>query len=140
MRRLSQPQFLAIALAAGAAVAALSPVLQAQVAPTSRPAAASQPATTQATSRPANGGMHSITTQPGGGLMLNFKDASINSVLDELSAAGGFIVVKQVKLEGRVDLVSKQPVTPDQAVELLNTVLKNAGYAAVQQGRVLKIN
>src|SRR5205823_9373247 len=100
-------------------------------------APASQPAT-----RPANGnGAHGITTQPGGGLLLNFKDASIDSVLDELSTAAGFIVVKEVKPEGRVTLVSKQPVTPSDAVSLLNTVLKNAqpGYAAIQQGRILKI-
>src|SRR3954452_22185334 len=144
MRRRSQ-QLLALTLATGAAVATMAPLTLAQLAPagaTSRPAgAATQPATTQAATRPAANGVHGITTQPGGGLMLNFKEASIDSVLDELSAAAGFIVIKQVpKLEGRVTLVSKQPVTPDQAIPLLNSVLKNAGYAAVQQGRTLKIN
>jgi general secretion pathway protein D len=82
---------------------------------------------------------HNITTQPGGGLLLNFKDASIDSVLDELSRAAGFIIVKTVQPQGRVTLVSKQPVKPDDAVSLLNTVLKDAGYAAIQQGRILKI-
>ncbi len=42
-------------------------------------------------------------------------------------------------LNGRVTLVSKQPVSTDEAVSLLNTVLKRDGYAAVRQGRVLKI-
>ena len=75
--------------------------------------------------------MHGITTQPGGGLSLNFKDATIDSVLDELSAAAGFIVDEGgAKPEGRVTLVSKQPVKPDEAIELLNRVLRNAGYAA----------
>src|SRR3954447_14007381 len=95
MRRRSQ-QLLALTLATGAAVATFSPLAMAQLAPagaTSRPAgaaAATQPATTQSTTRPGANGLHGITTQPGGGLMLNFKGPSIDSVLDELSAAAGF--------------------------------------------------
>ncbi len=78
-------------------------------------------------------------TATNGGLLLHFQDVSINAVLDELSAAGGFVVVKLVKPEGRISLVSRQPVDKATAVALLNTVLRNAGYAAVQQGRILKI-
>src|SRR4051794_25774364 len=112
---------------------------------TTRPTgAATQPAGIGAATRPTTNGARNITTQPGGGLLLNFREASIDSVLDELSAAAGFIVVKVVKPEGRVTLVSKQPVKPQEAIELLNTVLRTpigggAGYAAIQQDRVLKI-
>ena len=82
-----------------------------------------------------------VTTQPGGGLMLNFRDANIDAVLDELSQAAGFIVVKTAKPEGRVTLVSKQPVNADETVPLLNSVLLTTGpgYVAIQQGRILKI-
>ena len=141
---------LALALAGGAVLLATAGPANAQVLPATRPsttqplavgangAAATLPAT-----RP-NGananGTHGVTTQPGGGLLLNFKEASIDSVLDELSAAAGFIVIKVVPPQGRVTLVSKQPVKPEEAVSLLNSVLRNAGYAAVRQGRVLKIN
>src|SRR5688572_10425693 len=56
--------------------------------------AAITPATTQSTTGPAtrpNGnGARGITTQPGGALALNFREADINAVLDELSAAAGF--------------------------------------------------
>lgn len=90
-----------------------------------------QPTTAQRTS----GGV----TRQNGGMLLNFVDASIDIILDELSSAAGFIVVKEVKPEGRVTLVSKQPVSPAEAVSLLNTVLRNAGYAAIQQDRILKI-
>jgi general secretion pathway protein D len=100
--------------------------------------AAQATSTTQPTPRNGNATTH-VTTQPSGTLTLNFKDASIESILDELSAAAGFIVVKEVKPEGRVTLVSKQAVKPDEAIGLLNTVLKNAGYAAIQQERILKI-
>ncbi|MGN6724819.1 MAG: type II secretion system secretin GspD [Tepidisphaeraceae bacterium] len=96
-----------------------------------------QTAPTQPTTRPATrtGGV----IKSNGRLMINFQDASIDVVLDELSSAAGFIVVKEVKPEGRVTLVSKQPIAPDEAVSLLNTVLRNAGYAAIQQDRILKI-
>src|SRR2546423_4302990 len=94
---------------------------------------------TQPTTRNSNGATTHIATQPGGGLILNFKDANIDAVLDELSAVAGFIVVKETQPVGRVTLVSKQPVTPADAISLLNTVLKNNGYAAIQQGRILKI-
>src|SRR5437016_14440786 len=70
------------------------------------------PTTAPATAPAANHSGH-VTTAPGGKLLINFRDASIDSVLDELSAVAGFIVIKIDKPEGRVTLVSKQPVTPD---------------------------
>lgn len=78
-------------------------------------------------------------TQTRNGILLNFQDATIDTVLNELSSAAGFVVVKEIKPEGRVTLVSKQPLSPSDAVSLLNTVLRNAGYAAIQQERILKI-
>src|SRR4051812_537566 len=107
---------------------------QASAQPTTAPT--SQPAT-QPTSQ-ANGNGKLITAAPGG-LLLNFKDAPIDSVLDELSKVGGFIIVKVVKPTGRITLTSRQPVTPKDAISLLNTVMKDAGYAAIQQGRIIKI-
>ena len=100
-----------------------------------------RPATTQAVTRPANGtGPKGITTQPTG-LLINFQDANIEAVLDELSKAGGFILVKEVgRISGKVTVSSKGDVVkPEQAVELINTVLKKAGYAAIQQEKILKV-
>ena len=110
----------------------------AQDAPAAEPTvapAATQPAPAEPPTPPEAG----VVRQNGEGLRLNFQDASINAVLDELSAAAGFIVVKEVKPEGKVTLVSRQPVSPEEAVNLLNTVMHQAGYAAIQQDRVLKI-
>jgi general secretion pathway protein D len=113
---------------------------QSSMSPGPATAPSTAPSTTAfSATRPNGNGVHGVTTQPGGGLLLNFKDASIDAVLDELSSAAGFIVVKEVKPEGRVTLVSKQAVSPDEAVSLLNTVLRNAKYAAIQQGRILKV-
>lgn len=139
MRR-SRSLALAVALAVPTVLIPQSTRAQ-EIEPATRPVAATQPsapATAPAT-RPVNDGPKGIIVQPGGGLLLNFKDASIDSVLDELSAVAGFIVVKEVKPEGRVTLISKQPVRAADAIPLLNTVLRNAGYAAIQQERILKI-
>lgn len=142
-----------IAMAAAAVVAQLvadMPAVGQDVAPTTAPAVtpAVAPSANPAT-QPQNGAAQS--TRPNreptgvrasnGRLTLNFQDAPIDTVLDELSTTAGFIVVKQVRPEGRVTLVSKQAVTAEEAIPLLNTVLRNAGtgYAAIQQERILKI-
>ncbi len=104
-------------------------------------APATQP-TTQSTTQPLahnTNEIHGITTAPGGGLMMNFKDAPITTVLDELSSVAGFIIVPVAKPTGRISVSSKQPLSPQDAVSLLNTLMKDAGFAAIQQGRVLKI-
>jgi general secretion pathway protein D len=98
--------------------------------------AGAQP-TTQATTRAAV--ERGVTTAPGGGLIFNFKDAPINNVLDDLSSVGGFIIVKVVVPTGRISVVSQQPLTPNDAISLLNTLMKDAGFAAIRQGRIIKI-
>jgi general secretion pathway protein D len=80
-----------------------------------------------------------VSTTQGGGILMNFRDASIDAVLDQLSEAAGFIVVREAAVSGRITLVSKQAVSKEDAVSLLNTVLKQNGLAAVQTGRTLKI-
>lgn len=114
---------------------------------TSRPttsALAGDPATTQ----PANGAaaVAAPTSQPAGPwgpttrVTLNFKDASVDSVLDYLSSHAGFIIIKSTStIGGRVNLLSKSPVSPEEAVALLNSVLAQQGYTAIQMDRVLKI-
>jgi len=73
------------------------------------------------------------------GLLLNFQDASLDAVLDYLSEAAGLIVLKEVTVEGRLSVMSRQPVDVDEAVALLNSALKERGYAALRMGRTLKI-
>ncbi|HTL29608.1 MAG TPA: type II secretion system secretin GspD [Tepidisphaeraceae bacterium] len=128
-------------LALSLAIAGVVPAASAQTTtqPTAAQAAGSQPTTAPST-RSGNT-VHGVTSQPGGKLLINFQDANINTVLDELSTVAGFIIVKQVKPEGRVTIQSKQPISADDAISLLNTVLKEnkPAYAAIQQDRILKI-
>ena len=60
-------------------------------------------------------------------------------MLDYLSDAAGFIIVLDTQVNGSVDLWSDQPVTRDEAVDLLNSVLNKNGYAAIRDGRKLTI-
>ncbi len=125
------------ALPAIAAIALTARVMVAQEAPKTRegkPAASSQPASTQASTKPSS-------TQPSGPdnppkpadkISLNFKDAPLDAVLDYMATAAGFSVMKDGPVEGRVNLVSKQPVTPAEAAVLLGAALKTNGYTAIQ--------
>ncbi|MEI8196431.1 MAG: type II secretion system secretin GspD, partial [Phycisphaerae bacterium] len=127
-----------------APAAATEPATQPAVATTE---AATQPTTqaatapaTMPTTLPGNGaGMGGITTRPGAKLSVNFKDARLDYVLDQLSQVAGYVIVPETTIEGRVTVMSKQPVTPEEAVVLLNTVLKTNGYTIIQQDRILKV-
>lgn len=124
-----------------ALIAAVSPVAFAQ--PVPPPPSTTQPPAPGPNITAAPGETLSpASTQPWGPttqISMNFRDASIDAVLEYLSTNAGFVVVKESPVSGRVTVLSRQPVSPDEAVALLNTVLKQQGYTAIQMGRVLKI-
>jgi general secretion pathway protein D len=73
------------------------------------------------------------------GIRLNFRGVPLDMVLNYLSEAAGFVIVLETKVEGTVDAWSNQPLTKNEAVDLLNTVLAKNGYAVIRNGRTLKI-
>jgi type II secretory pathway component GspD/PulD (secretin) len=73
------------------------------------------------------------------GLRLNFRGAPLEMVLNYLSDAAGFIIVLEARPEGKVDVWSNQPLTKDEAVDLLNTILNKNNLAAIRNGRTLTI-
>lgn len=77
--------------------------------------------------------------EPGNSIRLNFENASLSDVLGYLSEAAGFVIVQEAKVAGTVNIVCKQPITANEAVDLLNTVLIEKGYVAIRNGRILKI-
>lgn len=107
------------------------------------PAAPSTEATAAGQAAPAastNAAEPSISAEYGAnGLRVNFRGAPLNLVLDYLSDAAGFIINKTTDVRGTVEIWSKQPVTKDEAVELLSSVLKKNGYAVTRNGRILTI-
>jgi len=80
-----------------------------------------------------------VTSETEKGLRLNFRGVPLDMVLNYLSDAAGFIIVLEGKVEGKVDVWSNQPLTKDEAVDLLNTILNKNDYAAIRNGRVLTI-
>ena len=72
-------------------------------------------------------------------LRLNFQNAPLVDVLQYLSEAAGFIIVQETPLSGTVNVIALQPLSPEEAVDLLNTLLAEKGFAALRTGRILRI-
>ena len=67
------------------------------------------------------------------GLRLNFQGVPLDTVLDYLSESAGLIIIKDGDIpQSRVDVISHQPLSRDEAVELLDTVLRTKGLAAIR--------
>ncbi|RYD45105.1 MAG: hypothetical protein EOP83_31005, partial [Verrucomicrobiaceae bacterium] len=84
-----------------------------------------------------------VTTAPvvsaNGGIILNFQGAALSDVLNYLSEAAGFVIVTESPVSGTVNIVSRQAISPEETVDLLNSVLYEKGYTAIRNGRILKI-
>ncbi|AQQ71380.1 Putative general secretion pathway protein D [Limihaloglobus sulfuriphilus] len=72
-------------------------------------------------------------------IILNFRDVPLGDVLDYLSEQAGLIVVSDVAMDTRVTIISKNPLSIDEAVSLIDTVLKDSYLAAVRTQRTLRI-
>ncbi len=102
----------------------------------SQPQAASAPATqTQSAFAPPS----TATGNNPDELRLNFNNVPLDMVLNYLSDAAGFIIVMDTQVHGTVSVISSHPMTRDEAVDLLNSVLNQNGYAAIRNGRTLTI-
>ncbi|MHC4221048.1 MAG: type II secretion system secretin GspD [Planctomycetota bacterium] len=73
------------------------------------------------------------------GIMLNFKDATLETVLQYLSEVAGLVVVADDLLSDRMTVISRKPLNMDEAIALINTILKERDYAAIRLGRTLRI-
>jgi type II secretory pathway component GspD/PulD (secretin) len=73
------------------------------------------------------------------GITFNFRNAPLNTVLTYMSDAAGFIIVMNTRVQGTVNVISTHPMSKDEAVDLLNSVLNQNNYAAVRDGRTLTI-
>ena len=78
-------------------------------------------------------------TGGGPGIQMNFRNAPLEQVLEHLSEAAGFIIVLEAPVKGTVNVISAKPLSQDEAVDFLNTVLNKNGLAAIRDGRTLTI-
>jgi general secretion pathway protein D len=73
------------------------------------------------------------------GLVMNFDQATLKTVLDYLAERAGLIIINEAELQGRVSIFNREPMSVDSAVDVLNTVLFEEGLTAIRRGKVLKI-
>ncbi len=73
-------------------------------------------------------------------IMLNFQDAPLQTVLEYLSETAGLTIVStETLIDGRMTVISRQPITVDEAVALINSVLKERDLTTVRVGKTLKV-
>lgn len=108
---------------------ALLPARAVAAAPDTSPASESAPA---APERPAR--------DTSTGLRFNFRGAPLETVLNYLSEAAGFVIVLETPVRGTIDMWSAQPVSRTEAVELLNLAINANGYTATLKGRTLVVS
>ena len=77
--------------------------------------------------------------EPADGLRFNFRGAPLETVLNYLSEAAGFVIVLDTPVKGTIDMWSAQPVSRQEAVQLLNLALNKHGYTATLKGRNLVV-
>lgn len=71
---------------------------------------------------------------------LNFQDAPLQTVLEYLSETAGLTVVSDEPLiNGRMTVISRQPVSLKEAVSLINSILKEKSLTTVLTGKILKV-
>ena len=135
----SEPVALPERIAPDAPVPGLTPSPEPAKAGESQPvvAAPAQLTTVPARTAPAPAKPIEVTTK--GNIVMNFQGASLRDVLNYLSEAAGFIIVQEEPVKGTIDVVSKQPLGPEEAVDLVNAVIIEKGYVAIRNGRILKI-
>ncbi len=71
---------------------------------------------------------------------LNFQDAPLQTVLEYLSETAGLTVVSDEPLiDGRMTVISRQPISLGEAVSLINSILKEKNLTTVLSGKILKV-
>ncbi|UCD51145.1 MAG: hypothetical protein JSW27_00660, partial [Phycisphaerales bacterium] len=70
---------------------------------------------------------------------LNFQDVPLQTILEYLSETAGLVIVCDEPLNGRMTVISRQPVSLGEAISLINSVLKERDLAAVRTNRTLRI-
>jgi len=71
---------------------------------------------------------------------LNFQDTPLQAVLEYLSETAGLTVISdQPLVDGRMTVISRQAISLDEAISLINSILKEKGLTTVLTGKVLKV-
>lgn len=73
-------------------------------------------------------------------IKLNFQDTPLQTVLEYLSETVGLTIVSGEGIaDARMTVISRQPIPLDQAVALINSMLKEKNLTTVLTGKTLKV-
>jgi general secretion pathway protein D len=73
-------------------------------------------------------------------IKLNFQDTPLQTVLEYLSETAGLTIVSDEPVaDSRMTVISRQPITLEQAVALINSMLKEKNLTTVLTGKTLKV-
>jgi general secretion pathway protein D len=75
----------------------------------------------------------------GGKLVLNMRDADIRSMVQWVADVTGKNLIVHKDVQGKVTVLSAEPVTPEQAYQVFLSALEVNGFAAVESGGAIKI-
>jgi general secretion pathway protein D len=70
--------------------------------------------------------------QRDGGQTLNFRDAEIAAVIEDVSRLTGFTFIVDPDVRGRVTITSQSPLTSEEVFQVFLSTLRVNGYAAVR--------
>jgi general secretion pathway protein D len=71
---------------------------------------------------------------------LNFQDTLLQTVLEYLSETAGLTIVSDEPIsDSRMTVISRQPIALEEAVSLINSILKEKGLTTILTGRTLKV-
>ncbi|MCX6954837.1 MAG: hypothetical protein NTV51_21990 [Verrucomicrobia bacterium] len=99
-----------------------------------------QDAAPAAATPPAPEAPKAAAARPAGTLRFNFRSAPLETVLNYMSEAAGYIIVMETPVRGTVDAFSAQPITREEALQLVNGALNKNGYTSTVQGRTITIS
>lgn len=109
-------------------------------APTPAPAAAPTPVSTSAPAPAADAKPIEVVQNGELKLKLNFQDTPLQTVLEYLSETAGLTIVSNEPIAAsRITLIRRQALPVKDAVEVINTALKEKGYNAILTGKTLKV-
>ncbi|MEJ2701798.1 MAG: secretin N-terminal domain-containing protein [Sedimentisphaerales bacterium] len=81
-----------------------------------------------------------VTNHTGIKIKLNFQDAPLQTVLEYLSGAAGLTIISDEPIsDGRMTVISRQPIPLDEAISLINSILKQRSLTTVLMGKTLKV-
>jgi type II secretion system protein D len=71
---------------------------------------------------------------------LNFQDAPLQTVLEYLSDAAGLTIISNEPIyDSRITVISRQPIPLEDAVSLINSILKEKDLTTILRGKTLKV-